>query len=65
MKDVEWTLRISGEFLVRVKPMDEDASSFGYRIIEADRAGKLDIERARAYGIIEGMDFGTLKRGQP
>jgi len=38
--------------------------SFGYRIMELDRIGKLDTESLRKLGITEGPLWGQLKKGQ-
>jgi ribonuclease Z len=38
--------------------------AYGYALTEDDAAGALDVEAARALGIISGPDFGRLKRGE-
>lgn len=61
--ELRWTLKLSNEFLIEVYPLDDKGLSLGYRIIEADSAGKLDIAKAMSYGIQPGPEYGLLKRG--
>lgn len=37
--------------------------AFGYSLIEADRPGVFDIDRARELGVTHGPDYGVLQRG--
>jgi len=38
--------------------------AFGYAIVEDDRPGRFDAERARELGVTPGPDFGRLQRGE-
>jgi ribonuclease Z len=38
--------------------------AFGYSVVEDERPGRFDVERARSLGIEEGPDFAALARGE-
>jgi ribonuclease Z len=40
------------------------AACFGFRIVEDDRPGQFDVERARALGVEPGPAYGRLQRGE-
>jgi ribonuclease Z len=51
-------------FTVSCIPLKHKVPAFGYRVEEADRPGKLDVDRALALGIPSGPVFGQLKNGK-
>ena len=52
------------EFVVSCGALHHRISAFGYRIAEKDRAGRFDIEKAKAMEIPPGRVYGQLKRGE-
>ncbi len=52
------------EFSVICSPLKHKVTAYGYRIIEKDRPGKFDVEKAIALGIPSGPIYGKLKRGE-
>jgi ribonuclease Z len=48
---------------VRCLPLEHGVACFGFRIEEAPRPGRFDVDRAAALGVSPGPDFGVLKRG--
>lgn len=53
-----------GGFAVSALPLRHRVPAFGYRIVEPDRAGRLDVDAARALGVADGPDMGRLQRGE-
>ena len=49
-------------FTVIAAPLEHSVTCFGYCVIEDDRPGTFDPERARALGIPEGREWGELQR---
>lgn len=52
------------EFYVMAAPLKHKVTAFGYRLVERDRAGKFDVDRAIAMNITPGPIFGELKQGK-
>lgn len=58
------TLYEDGEYQVMCGPLTHRVPAFGYRIIEKDRPGRFNVEKASALGIPSGPLYGRLKRGE-
>jgi ribonuclease Z len=52
------------DFTVTCIPLKHKVPAFGYRVTEADRPGRFDIEQAKALEIPPGRIYGQLKDGQ-
>ncbi|MBV9387164.1 MAG: ribonuclease Z [Chroococcidiopsidaceae cyanobacterium CP_BM_ER_R8_30] len=52
------------EFVVSCGRLEHRITAFGYRIMEKDRPGRFDIEKAKALAIPPGRVYGLLKRGE-
>lgn len=52
------------EFKVVCEPLKHRVETYGYAVIERDRAGAFDVEKAEALGIPSGPLYGRLKRGE-
>ncbi len=52
------------EFTVSCKPLEHRVPAFGYRLVEKDRPGRFDVEKAKALSIPPGRVYGQLKRGE-
>lgn len=51
-------------FRVEAALLEHRVESYGYRIIEKDRPGNLDLKRLESYGLKPGPMYGRLKRGE-
>ncbi|MGW8825178.1 ribonuclease Z [Paenibacillus lautus] len=51
-------------FLVESAKLDHRAESYGYRVVEKDLPGSLDLKRLADYGLKPGPLYGKLKRGE-
>ena len=51
-------------FRVEAALLEHRAESFGYRIVEKDRPGNLDLKRLESFGLKPGPIYGRLKRGE-
>lgn len=51
------------EFVIHSFPVEHRTQAYGYRFEEATRRGRVDMERAKHFGI-EGPDIGALLRGE-
>ena len=58
------SLQLESGFTVRYRLLDHRIRCYGFRIIEAERAGSLQTEKLRALGIGNGPILGQLKRGE-
>lgn len=52
------------EFTVSCDRLEHRITDFGYRVVEKDRAGRFDVEKAKALSIPPGRVYGQLKRGE-
>ncbi len=51
------------DFTVFCAPLKHKVPAFGYRVVENDRSGKFDVEKAKSLGIPSGPIYGKLKQG--
>ncbi len=52
------------EFIVSCERLEHRVPAFGYRVVEKDRPGRFDVEKAKALQIPPGRIYGQLKRGE-
>ncbi|PZL76185.1 ribonuclease Z [Enterococcus plantarum] len=52
------------QFTVSCKPLDHGIASFGYRIVEADHEGELQVDKLAVLNIPSGPIYGKIKRGE-
>jgi ribonuclease Z len=52
------------EFVVQCQLLEHRVPAFGYAVIEKDRPGRFDIDKARSLNIPAGPVYGRLKRGE-
>lgn len=62
--DLTWTLKMDHEWLVRVAPLRNKQPTFGFLMQEAQRAGRLFVDRAQELGVQPGVSFTRLKSGE-
>ena len=51
-------------YQVRAVQVEHRVAAFAYLIEEDERAGRFNVDQARALGVVEGPDFGRLQRGE-
>ena len=51
-------------FFVEAKELEHGITSYGYRIVEKERPGKLDTEKLKDYGIAPGPMYKEIKEGK-
>ncbi len=56
-------VRRGSGYRVFASPLHHSVPCFGYSIVEDDRAGAFDVDKARILGVPEGPLFGRLQRG--
>lgn len=54
-----------GDYELRVFETDHRADTVGYALVEHDRLGRFDPDRAREFGIPEGPLWGQIHKGNP
>lgn len=52
------------DYTVSCGSLKHRVPAFGYRVVEKDRPGRFDVEKAMALGIPSGPVYGRLKRGE-
>ena len=52
------------EYIVTCDYLKHKVTAFGYRVIEKDKPGRFDVEKAKKLGIPSGPIYGQLKQGQ-
>ena len=52
-------------YLIAAFEVRHRSPGFGYALIEDERPGRFDEQRARELGVTPGPDFGVLQRGEP
>jgi ribonuclease Z len=52
------------DYLVAPFPVEHRVRAYGYAVVEDERPGRFDVERARELGVGEGPDFGRLQSGE-
>jgi ribonuclease Z len=52
-------------YAVSAFEVSHNVPAFGYAVVEDERPGRFDADRARELGVAEGPDFGALQGGEP
>jgi len=60
----EWEDVRRDGYTISAVPVRHRTTAYGYAVVEDDRPGRFDAERATAKGVTPGPDFGRLQRGE-
>jgi ribonuclease Z len=59
-------MSIEGQpFSIKIQQLQHRISSFGYRLMEQEKPGKLNVDKLRAIGIAPGPIYREIKQGRP
>lgn len=53
-----------GTYSVQAIGVDHRVNALGYALLEDERPGRFDVQKARVLGVLEGPDFGRLQKGE-
>ncbi|MCY1017310.1 ribonuclease Z [Pyxidicoccus sp. MSG2] len=54
-----------GGYAIHAVGVDHRINALAYALVEDDRPGRFNVEKARALGVPEGPSFGKLQKGEP
>jgi len=59
-----WNILENNDYNIKAVPIKHRIPCFGYVIQESNKAGTLDVEKAKRFGVKPGPEMGKLKSGQ-